>query len=176
MALSASTLYAGGYFTNLGGQARNYIGAVDTSTGNATSFDPDSNSTVYSLQLRGTTLYAGGGFTFIGNQNKLCVVALDTTQDANNATTFDANPNGVVNALLLSGSSLYIGGGFTNIGGNAFANFATVDGTTGAVTSTNGGIDDQVFATANNGATIFAGGMFSRAGNFSSPGLALIAQ
>ena len=37
LVLSGSTLYAGGQFTTIGGQTRNRIAALETSTGNATS-------------------------------------------------------------------------------------------------------------------------------------------
>ena len=36
-------VYAGGAFTNIGGQTRNFIAALDASTGNATNWDPNAN-------------------------------------------------------------------------------------------------------------------------------------
>src|SRR5262245_36999240 len=41
LSASVSTVYAGGFFTNIGGQARNYIAALDAATGTATAWDPN---------------------------------------------------------------------------------------------------------------------------------------
>jgi len=51
VAVSGSTVYAGGSFSYIGGQGRNYIAAIDPSTGNATSWNPNSNNNVYKLAL-----------------------------------------------------------------------------------------------------------------------------
>ena len=44
LALSGTTVYAGGEFTSIGGQTRNYIAAVSTSSGLASSWNPDANA------------------------------------------------------------------------------------------------------------------------------------
>lgn len=72
--LNGSTLYVGGWFNSLGGQARNGIGAVDTTTGLAAAWNPatsnlnpiDGGNNVVSFQsiaVNGSSLYAGGSFT-----------------------------------------------------------------------------------------------------------------
>ena len=40
LAVSGGTVYAGGWFTSIGGQARSYIAALDAVTGQATSWNP----------------------------------------------------------------------------------------------------------------------------------------
>jgi hypothetical protein len=64
--LSGTTLYAGGGFTSIGGQNRNYIAALDATTGKALAWDPNSELTISSLAVRGTTVYAGGIFSTVG--------------------------------------------------------------------------------------------------------------
>jgi len=59
-------VYTGGDFTTIGGQTRNYIAAIDASTGLATSWNPNPNVYVYALTLSGSTLYAGGDFASLG--------------------------------------------------------------------------------------------------------------
>ncbi len=58
-------IYAGGEFTRMGGQARNYLAALDTATGSAIDWDPSPNGYVYSLAVSGSTVYAGGLFSTI---------------------------------------------------------------------------------------------------------------
>src|SRR5450756_1999771 len=72
LAVSGTTVYAGGWFTSVGRQSRNYIAALDAS-GNATSWNPNADSYVLALAVSGTTVYAGGYFTSIGGQTRNCL-------------------------------------------------------------------------------------------------------
>src|SRR5205807_1342960 len=72
LALSGGTLYAGGYFTAIGGQPRDGVAALSadpTGAASATGWDPapetgdpGSSATVYALALSGSTVYVGGAF------------------------------------------------------------------------------------------------------------------
>ena len=77
LALSGGTVYAGGMFNGIGGQARNAIAALDATTGSATAWDPDAgaNGQVWSLVSSGGTVYAGGQFTGIGGQARNNIAA-----------------------------------------------------------------------------------------------------
>ena len=73
LAISGSTVYAGGYFTTLctapsscNGQVaatRNSLAAIDTNGSLSTTWNPNPNSTVNALAISGSTVYAGGNFT-----------------------------------------------------------------------------------------------------------------
>src|SRR5439155_409227 len=71
-------VYPGGHFGIRGGQSSSHIAALDTTTGQATAWNPGANSTVSALAVSGGTVYAGGFFTSIGGQWRSYIAALDT--------------------------------------------------------------------------------------------------
>jgi outer membrane protein assembly factor BamB len=105
-------LRQGGSFTNIGGQARNYIAALDATTGNATAWNPNASYSVLGLALSGTKMFAGGGFHTIGGQTRPNLASLDLT--TGNAMAWNPSIGGTVSVLAISGNTLYVGGQFTN--------------------------------------------------------------
>ncbi len=112
----------GGWFTTVNGStARNRLAALDTTTGIATSFNPNMSSAVHALAISGTTLYAGGQFTTVnGSTTRNNLAALDTTTGI--ATSFNPNMSSTVRALAISGTTLYAGGVFTTVNGSTARN------------------------------------------------------
>ena len=105
----------GAFSTNIGGQTRNLIAALDAATGLATAWDPSANNLVWTLAVSGGTVYVGGDFTSIGGQTRNRIAALDAT--AGLATAWDPNADNTVFTLAVSGGTVYAGGDFTSIGG-----------------------------------------------------------
>jgi hypothetical protein len=122
IAVSGDTVYVGGRFASIGGQARNKIAALDATTGLATSWDPNAHGYVYSLAASGTTIYAGGSFSSIGGQTRNRIAALDAATGL--ATAWNPDADDAVGALAVSGTTLYAGGAFTTIGGRPQAQSA----------------------------------------------------
>jgi len=185
LALSGTTLYAGGAFTSVNTNAtpkvRNYLAAFDTTvaTNNATTFDPDPNSFVHALIVAGNTLYAGGYFSSVNNnttpKTRNSLAAFDTTLANNNATAFDPALNGGVMDLVLSGTTLYAGGYFNQVNTNAasknrehVAAFDTSVATNNA-TNFDPSIDYPVLALAMSGSTLYAGGYFTTVNTNATP-------
>ena len=57
-------ILAGGFFTSIGGQTRNFIARLDATTGLADSFDPNANNYVFSIAVQADgKILAGGDFT-----------------------------------------------------------------------------------------------------------------
>jgi len=160
------TVYAVGRFNgtgSIGGADRNHIAAIDASTGNATSWNPNVNNIVTALAFSadGTIIYCGGGFTKVGDstRNQLAAISLST----GNATNWDPNVNGPVFSLAVSpngtgGSTVYAGGDFTTLAGGAVARnrIAAIDASTGTVTSWNPNAGGDVGALAVSGSTVYA--------------------
>jgi trimeric autotransporter adhesin len=159
LAVSGSLVYAGGWFTSIGGQERNYIAALNPADGSATSFNPNANAYVHALALSGSTLYAGGSFTSIGGKARDNIATFNAADGT--VTTFNPGLTGYVRALALSGSTLYVGGGFTLIGGQSRSNLAAINTLNGTTTSFNPAANDYVLALARSDATLYVGGQFT---------------
>ena len=83
-------ILAGGVFTSIGGQTRNYIARLDATTGLADSFNPNANFLVYSIAVQADgKILAGGAFTSIGGQPRIYIARLDATTGL--ADSFDPN-------------------------------------------------------------------------------------
>jgi hypothetical protein len=144
-----SSVYAGGAFTQVGGQTRTNLARVDGATGAVLTGVPSANNTVRALVLGGNRLYVGGALTSLGpvNTGRLGAVNLGSgTAD----TAFKPKPNGSVRTLSLTpdGSALYAGGGYTTIGGVARAGIASLNPLTAAVSSWNPTVNGIVIASA----------------------------
>ena len=125
----------GGHFTKVNGVTRNRIAAFTISTGALTSFNPNSNSTVYGLTVSGTTLYAAGNFTSIGGVARLNGAGINLTTGA--LTGFSPAPTGgTIQRLAASpdGSKVVVGGNFTAMGGSSTPGYglALLNAATGA--------------------------------------------
>ncbi len=178
VAVSGSTVYAGGHFTGIGGQPRYKIGAVDASTGAATAWNPGVIGSyparhepfVTSVAPSGGLNYVGGALiTHIGGQPRKGLAAVDVGTGA--ATAWDANPNAdgfgsqSMYEVVVDGGTVYVAGGFTSIGGQPRNGAAALDATTGLATAWNpnpsGG---TVGAFAISGSTVYVGGAFTSIG------------
>ena len=165
---SGSTVYVGGYFTDIGGANRNYIARIDATTGVASSWNPNADYSVYALALSGGTLYAGGGFTTIGNSNRNYLAAIDTGKIAA-VTAWNPNLDDWPLSLQLDGSTLYAGGYFTTVSGydkNYAAGISTNIPTKGGyATSWKPQPDGIVYSVGNLSTGVGIGGSFARLGS-----------
>ena len=166
LAVSGSTVYAGGYFGSIGGQSRASIAALSAADGSATGWDPSGHygtgaAVVETLAVGGSTIYAGGVFTSIGGKTRSNIAAISAADGT--ASTWDANSNGEVNALVVSGQVVYAGGHFTTIGGQTRNSIAALNAASGSATSwdPDAGAPSNVLALAVSGSTIYAGGDFT---------------
>ncbi len=175
LAISASTVYAGGAFSNVGDSTRYGIAAINISSGIATSWNPmgQYNTWVDALAISGSTLYAGGNFNDMGDstRNGLAAINLST----GNVTSWQLLPDFPVFALAANGSTIYAGGNFNSVGGKIRNNLAAVNASTGNVTSWNPDVLlGSVNALAISGSIIYAGGGFTYVGYQSQPYIAAI--
>jgi hypothetical protein len=170
LAISGSTIYAGGSFYNIGGQNRTYLAAIDATTGSATNWNPiiplyekqTPWAYVDTIAVSGTALYVGGNFTYIGAQKEKYLAALDTSTGS--LTDWNPNLDGEAKALILEDNTLYVGGSFSNIGGQARNSIAAIDTSTGLATNWNPNSDGGIYSLLLSGSTLYVGGYFSNIG------------
>jgi hypothetical protein len=117
LAVSGTTLYAGGEFTTAGGTTANYIAQWDgtnwSSLGLGVSSGRFNDTSVTALTASGGTLYVGGVFITAGSIGATNVASWDGSSWSAIGPGF----NNAVNALAPSGNTLYAAGDFITSGG-----------------------------------------------------------
>jgi Secretion system C-terminal sorting domain/Domain of unknown function (DUF5122) beta-propeller len=156
MVVSGSTVYVGGSFTSIGGQQRRCLAALEASTGQATSWNPNASHTVRALAIKGETVYAGGDFNNIGGQSRVFLGAVDIT--TGKATSWNPEIGNTVHAIVVSDTLVIVGGAF----GRPRLYVAVFGITSGRPTAwqpsfSGGGV---VYALALKGSTLYVGGNF----------------
>ncbi len=156
LVVSGDTLYVGGYFGTVGGNAANFIAQWNGCSWSALGSGMD--ATVSALAVSGNMLYAGGGFARAGGVEVSCIAQWN----GSSWSPLGSGVNGWVNALAVSGGTLYAGGGFTTAGGVSATNIAQWNGSSWAPLGS--GMNYTVNALAVSGGTLHAGGSFTNAG------------
>jgi hypothetical protein len=169
LAVWGTNLYAGGYFSAMGGVSANYIARWNGSAWSAVGSGMD--DIVYTLALFDDKLYAGGSFANAGGTLARYVARWDGSSWSALAGGLDYGVNG----LAVSGTNLYVGGNFNNAfnsgGATVPAHYvARWDGSAWSAVGT--GMNNTVDAVAVAGNTLFAGGIFSKADGASAANVA----
>ncbi len=176
LVLASNALYAGGAFTTVQGQPRQYLAALDQASANLiTGFNAKLGggyAGVSAMLLAGTNLYVGGDFTTVN------AVAIPRLADVSSVTGASINwiptPNQTVSELAASSTTLYVGGLFTtiNLNGtgaitlNHFAAFSLADNSLVPIDAALATYD-SVSTIAATDTAIYVGGSFAAiGGNF----------
>ncbi len=160
-------IYVGGYFTNIGGVARNRIARLNSDGTVDPAFNPNANSLVFAIAIDSSgNPYVGGDFTNIGGSTRNYIAKLNPTTGAADAT-FNPNANGGVFAIAIDSSgNPIVGGVFTSIGGSARNRIAKLNPTTGVADATfNPSANNPVLAIAiDSSGNPIVGGFFTNIG------------
>jgi hypothetical protein len=173
LAVSGSTLYAGGYFTSAGGVAANSIakwnGSSWSALGAGLRWTTGGTGNVLALALIGANLYAAGEFDTAGVMPASNIAKW-------NGYSWSALGSGLgyytVYALAVSGTDLYAGGSFYSAGGVAANRIAKWNGSAWSALGTGmSGEYENVNALAIIGTNLYAGGRFAEAGGVPANGV-----
>lgn len=180
LALSGNILYIGGDFTSVGEENRAKFAAVDTITGQVTSFTADvagnplgsssgaPDGRVRALALTGDSLYIAGEFFTISGVSRTNLAALDLATDS--ITAWNPGPDFAVFTVAPTAQSVYVGGAFTQINGQPQARLAEVDVISGQLTSWRPVVNGQVHSILVDASSVYIGGIFTTvAASASSP-------
>jgi hypothetical protein len=184
---TSGNLYAGGAFTNAGGEAQadhlaRWNGTNWSALGSNGAGNGSLNAIVYAMALDGANLYVGGNFTNVNNGG-LSIPEADYVAkwDGTNWAALGSNGggNGALNypvyALAINGTEIYIGGLFFNVNNNGVIlyeadHIARWDGVNWSALGNNGagngsinGNNDLVFAIqiSGSGQELLVGGQFA---------------
>lgn len=113
-------VYAGGIFTQIGGQPRNFIAKLSGSGTGAADPDwnpsPDNNVLGIAIDSSGS-VYAGGIFNSIGGRFRFGLAKLDASGNGDADPLWNPQPNSMVTTLAVTSDDvIYAGGNFTMVG------------------------------------------------------------
>jgi hypothetical protein len=148
LAVSGSTVYLGGSFNTVRGEARAHVAAVGIPRGRASTWNPGANGIVHTIVPDSAgNVYLGGTFTSVGGQSRLHVARVGPNGGVPSWKANVTEASGscpplcppIVYALALSrdGSTLYIGGRFGFVNGVARHSAGAVSTATGATLAWN---------------------------------------
>lgn len=219
MEVIADRLYVGGNFTDVNGETRLRVAAVDAASGALLPWAPPVGGQVWSLAATATSVAIGGTFPSVGGAVRRNLVAIDLNTGRPGRPTpavdldvrallklgdaivvagarppFSSTPdvmafvapsgtpipwslssNGWVSSLASDQRRLFVGGYFTALSGSLHRHLASVDISTGALTSWNPSPDNWVSTLAVSGDVLFAAGEFRTLPGYGRPGVAAFA-
>ncbi len=161
---SGNTIFLGGEFSAVGGQAHASLAAVAACTnlatcpGTVSSWAAHTNGGVFALMAAGTKLYVGGNFGQVNGVAKKNLAAVGIS--SGHLLKWGGGADGEVRALLITpnGRRVMVGGYFSHIDGKALEHLTAVSAPTGALLPWKSHPPFPVLALTETSSYLFAGG------------------
>jgi hypothetical protein len=171
---NGNNLYASGYAVGAGGQVSTNTG-VDmfdgTNWSNAIGELTGGTCVIYDIGFLRNDIYVAGVFSQASGLSSPGLAKWNGSDWSNIGFA------GAAFALVSDGTNLYVGGSFTNAGGVLNTNIARFDGTNwysiGGGVGTYNGLNSYVYGLALNNGQLYAGGLFTNAGNIAATNIAV---
>jgi hypothetical protein len=158
VAVVGNTLYVGGNFSKIGAADRNYLAAINLTTGAVLPWNPQVDGVIYNILPHNNQIFICGEFTTVNGQSRTYLAALNpqTGEPTNWNPVFDQP----VGTLAAQGNLLFVGGSFTSINGSPSPYLAAFDLSSGLQTSWKPNPDERVTTLEIVGNTLWVGGDF----------------
>ncbi len=133
------SVYVGGNYTSIDGVARGYVAKISSAGVMDATWNPGVSGPVRDLELSANDadLYMVGQFQTVGGASHVSAAKVSATGVGALDPVFDANMGtvGRASSIKVTPSLVYLGGDFTMVDGQNQLNLASVDATTGDVTT-----------------------------------------
>jgi hypothetical protein len=110
MKVVGSTLYMGGLFLSVNGQARLRAAAISVPGGAVTAFNPGTNAQVFDIDVLGDTAYLAGAFSQVNGAFRPAFAAVDAATGLVNRPFAPDSPTGAGNRVMASPEGLVAAG------------------------------------------------------------------
>ncbi|MFI5935124.1 PQQ-binding-like beta-propeller repeat protein [Actinoplanes sp. NPDC051494] len=132
LAVSDTSVYAGGDFTSISGLPRDNLARLDAGTGVVGAFAHRVTGTPYALATGNGRLYAGGSFSAVDGAKRGNLAAFSLSLDTLDSG-WKPRADDAVHAVVVAGATVYAGGAFHKVGGvNGTVRLAALSATSGA--------------------------------------------
>lgn len=169
---ASATLYLGGDFTTIDGQARQRLASIDLNTGALTNWAPSADNSVRAIVVAGDSVIVGGLFTTINTQPRSRLAALSPANG--NVLPWSPQVNGTVNTIIANGALVCIGGSFSLVDATARLNAAAFVAATGTLDAWNPSVSGIVNSMSASASGVLIGGIFNSAGGSARTNAALV--
>ncbi|MBX2956998.1 MAG: gliding motility-associated C-terminal domain-containing protein, partial [Cyclobacteriaceae bacterium] len=133
---SGNTMYISGDFTDVNGQPRSGLAAIDIPSGTLLPWEPFTDGHVTSLSLNGSTVFLGGNFSSVNGSTRTALAAVDAVSGDLLSLNHEFD-GGEIYSLFATGTILYVGGNFSSVDGTGRNNIAAFTISTGNILSWN---------------------------------------
>ncbi|MEV4637659.1 hypothetical protein AB0J80_09935 [Actinoplanes sp. NPDC049548] len=116
LAVSGSSVYAGGSFTRISGSSRDSLARIDAVSGAVGTFSHRVTGAPYALAVGNGRLYAGGSFTAVDGSTRRNAAAFSLSSGALDGG-WRPSADDAVHALAVTGGRVYLGGAFHKVNG-----------------------------------------------------------
>lgn len=151
--------YIGGSFSQVGGQGRNNLAAIDTRSGSLLPWNPGTDGSVAKVVLDGDTLFIGGSFNHCGGSTRNRLAAVDRD---GSLLPWNPNANNYVLDIVVAPDMVYVSGGFTNVGGFNQTRLANLHKVSGQALLWAPSTNQNPNSLALSGSTFYIGGAFNQ--------------
>jgi len=167
LATSGGDIYAGGWFTSIGGLSRPYIAKLNNTDGSADpNWNPAPQNWVEAIAISGNDIYIGGYFSALNGIERNHIGKVNNTNGSVDAS-WNPGTDGAVLTIAIDSAYIYIGGSFTSAGGKTRPYIAKLNNTDGSADPTwdpNAQANETVNTITVNGSDIYVGGNFTSLG------------